>query len=84
MKRGLLRFNVFRSAHLDFCAADLFRGTIFDFFFFFMFTEVLMKDVARKLIHVRKLLGCRVFCRNAVFNVSRIYWKGTLNIAVIK
>ena len=28
--------------------------------FFFMFTEVLMKDIARKLIHVRKIFNCSV------------------------
>ena len=58
MKRGLLRFNVLRSARLDFCGTDLFRGSAIDFCF--MFTEGLMKDVARKLIHVRKIFNCRV------------------------
>ena len=80
MERGLLRFNVLRSAHLGFCATDLFRGTVIDFCF--MFTESLIKDAARKLIPVRKIFNC-IF-QNAVFNVPRIYWEGTLNIAVIK
>ena len=83
MNRGLLRFSVLRSACLDFCATDLFRGTVIDFCF--IFTEVLIKDVACKLIHVRKIFNCRVgIFQNAIFNVSRNYWDGTLNIAVIK
>ena len=57
MKRGLLRFNVLRSAHLNFCATDLCRGSVVDFCF--MFTKVLMKDVELKLIHVRKIFNCR-------------------------
>ena len=82
MKHGLLRFNALRSAHLDFCATELFRGTVIDFCF--MFTEVLMKNVARKLIHVQNTFDCRVSFQNAVFNVPCNYLEETLNIAVIK
>ena len=81
MERGLLRFNALRSASLDFWAADLLRGTVIGFCF--MFTEVLIKDVARKLVYVRKIFDCRVF-QNPIFNVPRNYWEGTLNIAKIK
>ena len=42
--------NAFRTAPLDFCATDLFPGTLIDFCF--MFAEVLMRDLARALIHV--------------------------------
>ena len=82
MKRGLLRFNALRSAYLELCAADLFRGTVIDFRL--MFTAVLMKNVARKLIHAQKIFNCRVSFQNAVFNVPRNYLEETLNIFVIK
>ena len=49
----------FKIARLDFFAADLFPGTCIDFDFM-IFTEVLMKDLARMLIHVRKIFSCRV------------------------
>ena len=44
--------NVLRTAPLDFCATDLFLGTLIDFCF--MFAELLMKDLARVFFHVRK------------------------------
>ena len=59
MKLGLFRCNVLRSSHLDFCATGLFPGTFIDFCFM-MFTEVLMKNLAHMLIHVRKLFNCKV------------------------
>ena len=51
--------NVLQSARLDFCATYFFPGTFIDFYFM-MFTEILMKDLARMLIHVRKLFNCRI------------------------
>ena len=39
---------------MDFCAARLFPGTLIDFRFSDV-TEVLMKDLVRMLIHVRKI-----------------------------
>ena len=39
--------------------SDNFQGTFFDFRFM-MFTKVLMKELARILIHVRKIFNCRV------------------------
>ena len=60
MKRGLFWCNVFRSARLDFCTTALYPGTFIDFRFM-MFTKVLMKDLARTLIHDRKILNYRVF-----------------------
>ena len=46
--------NVLPSARMDFCAARLFPGTLIDFRFSDV-TEVLMKDLVRMLIHVRKI-----------------------------
>ena len=43
--------NAFRTAPLDFCATDLFPGTLIDFCF--MLVEVLIKDLASVLIHAR-------------------------------
>ena len=40
--------NVLRTAPLDFCATDLFLGTLIDFCF--MFAELLMKDFAASLL----------------------------------
>ena len=51
--------NVIRSACALFCATDLFPGNLIDLYFM-MFTEVLMKDLARMLINVHKLFNCRV------------------------
>ena len=60
MKRGLRRCSVPQCAtdQTEFCATDLFPGTFIDFCF--MFIEVSMKDLARKLNHVRKIFNCRV------------------------
>ena len=53
IKRGALGVcNVLRTTLLDFCANDLFPGTLIDFCF--MFAKVTMKDLARMLIHVSK------------------------------
>ena len=70
MKGYLFSCNVLQSVRWDFSATDLFPGTFTDFCFM-VFTEVLMKDLARMLlIHVRKLFNCRVSFQNDVFNVS--------------
>ena len=42
-----------------FFVSDKFQGT-FVYFHFMMFTKVLMKELARILIHVRKIFNCRV------------------------
>ena len=57
-KNGLIKFNVLRSKRLDYCATDLFPGTFIDFCF--MFTKVLMKDLASMLMHSRNIFNCRV------------------------
>ena len=59
MNRGIFRCNVLQSVSLDFCVTYLFPGTRIDFCFM-MFTEVLMTDLARMSIHVRRLLNGRV------------------------
>ena len=42
-----------------FFASYSFQSTYFDFRFM-MFTQALMKELARMLIHVRKIFNCRV------------------------
>ena len=70
---------------LEFLCTWSFSGTFIDFCFM-MFTDVLMKDLARILIYVRKIFNCSASFQNTVFNVPRNCRKGTLtlNIAVIK
>ena len=60
IKRGPFWCNVLRSARFDFCATELFPGTFFDFRFM-MFTKVLLKNLARMLIYVRKIFNFKVF-----------------------
>ena len=52
--------NALRSASTDFYETDIFPGT-FIVFCLILFTEVLIKDLARMLIHVRKIFNCRVY-----------------------
>ena len=42
-----------------FLATDNFQGTFVDFCFM-MLTEILMKELAPILIHIRKIFNCRV------------------------
>ena len=44
----------------NFSESDNFQGTFVDFRFM-IFTQVLMKELAHFLIHIRKILNCRVF-----------------------
>ena len=59
MKYHLLWCNVHWSAGSYFFTNDNFPGTFFDFRFM-MFTKVLMKELARILIHVRKIFNYKV------------------------
>ena len=45
--------------HSDFCATCNFSGNFFDFDFMIS-SQVLMKDLTRMLIHVRKISNCSV------------------------
>ena len=45
--------------HSDFCATCNFSGNFFDFDFMIS-SQVLMKDLTRMLIHVRKIFNCSV------------------------
>ena len=51
--------NAHSKEHLEFCATDLCTGTFINFYFM-MFTKVLVKNLARMLIHVRKFFNCRL------------------------
>ena len=50
----------------------------------FLFNQVLMKDLVRMLIHVCKIVNCKIIIfQNAVVNVPRSYLERNLNRAVI-
>ena len=59
MKYYLFWRNVLWSAGSYFFASENFQGTFVDFRFM-IFTKILMKELARVLIHVRKILSYRV------------------------
>ena len=59
MKRGLFRCNFLRSARLDFCATDVFSGTLIDFFFHDVHLN-LDHRFSTYVGHFRKLLNSRV------------------------
>ena len=54
-----------------FLASDNVQGTFVDFRFMMFITKVLMKELARILIHVHKIFKRRVFFKITVVNVSR-------------
>ena len=59
MKCDLFWCNVVRSAGLDFCATYSFPGAFF-IFRFMMFSELIMRELAGMLIHVRKIFNFMV------------------------
>ena len=51
--------NFLQNARSDFCATVNFSGTFVNFWFM-MFTQDLMRELARVLNHVPKIISCRV------------------------
>ena len=79
---GSLWCNVLRSADSGFCATDTFPGTFINFRF--MFTQVLMKELAHMLIHVHKIFNCRASFEKLLSMCLVNYGEVTSNIAAIK
>ena len=68
-------FELLSIAKSYFFLIDNFQDTFVNFLLN-IFTQVLIKELARTLTHVGKILNCSVF-QNVVVNVPRNSWEGT-------